>query len=61
MPGYSSPLAQIGYEGYLEAVMYGVENVTRAEQSVTPAFAEVEEVVKHVDDIYSYLRRAPTG
>ena len=41
--------------------MYGVETVTRAEQSVAPAFAEVEEVVKHVDDIYSYLRRAPTG
>jgi methanol metabolism-related c-type cytochrome len=60
-PGLIESLAQIGYEGYLEAVMYGIENVTRAEQSVMPAFAEVEEVVKHVDDIYSYLKARADG
>jgi mono/diheme cytochrome c family protein len=60
-PGLIESLAQIGYEGCLEAVMYGIENVTRAEQSVMPAFAEVEEVVKHVDDIYSYLKARADG
>ena len=60
-PGLIESLARIGYEGYLEAVMYGIENVTQAEQSVMPAFAEVEEVVKHVDDIYSYLKARADG
>ena len=54
-------LAQIGYDGYLEAVMYGIENVSEAQQSVMPAFAEVEEVVNHVDDIYSYLKARADG
>jgi methanol metabolism-related c-type cytochrome len=60
-PGLIESLAQIGYEGYLEAVMYGIENVTQAQQSVMPAFAEVEEVVDHVDDIYSYLKARADG
>jgi hypothetical protein len=59
--GLIESLAQIGYEGYLEPVMYGIENVAQAEQSVMPAFAEVEEVVKHVDDIYSYLKARADG
>jgi hypothetical protein len=33
--------------------MSGIENVTQAQHSVLPAFAEVEEVVNHVDDVYS--------
>jgi mono/diheme cytochrome c family protein len=60
-PGLIDSLAQIGYDGYLEAVMYGIENVTQAQQSVMPAFAEVEEVVNHVDDIYSYLKARADG
>ena len=60
-PGLIDALAQIGYEGYLEAVMYGIENVTRAQQSVMPAFAEVTEVVNHVEHIYSYLKARADG
>jgi hypothetical protein len=52
---------QIGYAGYVEAVMYGIENVTQAQQSVMPAFAEVEEVANHVDDVYSYLKARADG
>ena len=60
-PPLIESLAQIGYDGYLEAVMYGIENVSQAQQSVMPAFAEVEEVVNHVDDIYSYLKARADG
>jgi methanol metabolism-related c-type cytochrome len=60
-PPLIESLAQIGYESYLEAVMYGIENVSQAQQSVMPAFAEVEEVVNHVDDIYSYLKARADG
>ena len=60
-PPLIESLAQIGYDGYLEAVMYGIENVSEAQQSVMPAFAEVEEVVNHVDDIYSYLKARADG
>lgn len=60
-PGLIDSLAQIGYEGYLEAVLYGIENVSHDQQSVMPAFAEVEEVVNHVDDIYSYLKARADG
>jgi mono/diheme cytochrome c family protein len=60
-PPLIESLAQIGYDGYVEAVMYGIENVSQARQSVMPAFAEVEEVVNHVDDIYSYLKARADG
>ena len=60
-PPLIESLAQIGYDGYLEAVMYGIENVSQVEQSVMPAFAEVDEVVNHVDDIYSYLKARADG
>jgi mono/diheme cytochrome c family protein len=60
-PPLIESLAQIGYDGYVEAVMYGIENVSQTRQSVMPAFAEVEEVVNHVDDIYSYLRARADG
>jgi mono/diheme cytochrome c family protein len=60
-PPLIQSLAQIGYDGYLEAVMYGIENVSQVEQSVMPAFAEVDEVVNHVDDIYSYLKARADG
>ena len=60
-PGLIESLAQIGYEGYLEAVMYGIENVSPSQQSVMPAFADAEEVVNHVDDIYAYLKARADG
>jgi methanol metabolism-related c-type cytochrome len=60
-PPLIESLARIGYVGYLEAVMDGIENVSQTQQSVMPAFAEVEEVVSHVDDIYSYLKARADG
>jgi hypothetical protein len=42
-------------------VIDGIENVSQSQQLVMPAFAEVEEVVNHVDDIYSYLKARADG
>jgi methanol metabolism-related c-type cytochrome len=60
-PALIESLPQIGYDGYLEAVIYGIENVTQTQQSVMPAFGEVEDVVNYVDDIYSYLKARADG
>lgn len=60
-PALVESLPQIGYEGYLEAVIYGIENVNQAQQSVMPAFGEVPDVANYVDDIYSYLKARADG
>jgi methanol metabolism-related c-type cytochrome len=60
-PALVESIPQVGYEGYLEAVIYGIENVSQAQQSVMPAFGEVEDVVNYVDDIYSYLKARADG
>ena len=60
-PALTESLPQIGYEGYLEAVVYGIENVDQSQQSVMPAFGEVEDVVNYIDDIYAYLKARADG
>lgn len=62
---YAPPLiesiARIGYDGYLEAVVNGIENVSTSEQSVMPSFGEDPNVMNYVDDIYSYLKARADG
>jgi len=62
---YAPPLiesiARIGYEGYLEAVVNGIQNVSTAEQSVMPSFGEDPNVMNYVDDIYAYLKARADG
>lgn len=62
---YAPPLIEsighIGYEGYLEAVVNGIENVSTAEQSVMPSFGEDPNVMNYVDDIYAYLKARADG
>jgi methanol metabolism-related c-type cytochrome len=60
-PALVDSISQIGYEGYLEAVIYGIQNVNQAQQSVMPAFGEVPDVANYVDDIYSYLKARADG
>lgn len=60
-PALIESIPQIGYEGYLEAVIYGVKNVDQSHQSVMPAFGEVADVVNYIDDIYSYLKARADG
>ncbi|MGH1482551.1 MAG: hypothetical protein ACRBM6_28190 [Geminicoccales bacterium] len=62
---YAPPLIEsiprIGYEGYLEAVVNGIKNVSASEQSVMPSFGEDANVMNYVDDIYSYLKARADG
>ncbi|MGI9421470.1 MAG: cytochrome C [Geminicoccaceae bacterium] len=62
---YAPPLIEsiprIGYDGYLEAVVNGIENVSTSEQSVMPPFGEDPNVMNYVDDIYSYLKARADG
>lgn len=62
---YAPPLIEsiprIGYDGYLEAVVNGIENVSTSEQSVMPGFGEDPNVMNYVDDIYSYLKARADG
>jgi len=62
---YAPPLiesiSRIGYDGYLEAVVNGIKNVSTSEQSVMPSFGEDPNVMNYVDDIYSYLKARADG
>jgi len=60
-PAMTESIPRIGYEGYVEAVIYGIENVSQTQQSVMPAFGEVEDVVSYMDDIYAYLKARADG
>lgn len=60
-PALIESIPRIGYEGYVEAVIYGIENVSQTQQSVMPAFGEVEDVVSYMDDIYAYLKARADG
>ena len=42
-------------------VACGAPALVHAQQSVMPAFGEVEDVVNYVDDIYSYLKARGDG
>ncbi|NJO36379.1 MAG: hypothetical protein HC871_00675 [Rhizobiales bacterium] len=62
---YAPPLIEsiprIGYDGYLEAVVNGIQNVNTAKQSVMPSFGEDPNVMNYVDDIYAYLKARADG
>lgn len=62
---YAPPLiesiAHIGYDGFLEAVVNGIQNVNQSKQSVMPSFGENPNVMLYIDDIYSYLKARADG
>jgi methanol metabolism-related c-type cytochrome len=60
-PALVESIPRIGYEGYVEAVVYGIKNVSQSQQSVMPAFGEVADVVNYMDDIYAYLKARADG
>ena len=60
-PPLIESLAHIGYDGYLEVVVYGRKNVSTSQQSVMPAFGEAIDVMENIDDIYSYLKARADG
>lgn len=60
-PALVDSIGNIGYEGFIQAVVFGIQNVNAAQQSVMPAFAEDQNVTEHVDDIWAYLKGRADG
>lgn len=60
-PALTDSIQSIGYEGFIQAVVFGIENVGAAQQSVMPSFAEDENVTAHIDDIWAYLKGRADG
>ena len=60
-PNLTESIPRIGYEGFIEAVIYGKKDVNQAQQLVMPSFGEDEEVTNNIDDIYSYLKARADG
>ena len=60
-PALVESIPQIGYQGYLEVVIYGKKEVNQSQQLVMPAFGEVEDVINYIDDIYAYLKARADG
>jgi methanol metabolism-related c-type cytochrome len=62
-PALVKSIPQIGYQGYIETVVNGREGtaVVAGQPSVMPSFAEVEDVITNIDDIYSYLKARADG
>ena len=60
-PALVESIQNIGYEGFIQAVVFGIENVGAAQQSVMPSFAEDQNVTEHIDDIWAYLKARADG
>lgn len=60
-PALVDSIKHIGYEGFIQAVVFGIENVGAAQQSVMPSFAEDQNVTEHIDDIWAYLKGRADG
>ena len=60
-PALVESIQNIGYEGFIQAVVFGIENVGAAQQSVMPSFAEDQNVTEHIDDIWAYLKGRADG
>jgi methanol metabolism-related c-type cytochrome len=60
-PAMVDSIPRIGYQGYVEAVVYGKKDVSQSQQLVMPAFGEVADVINYIDDIYAYLKARADG
>lgn len=55
-PGLAESLKTMDYEGFMEVVINGRENIGAADNSKMPAFGLNRNVTCYLDDIYVYLR-----
>lgn len=55
-PALLESMQTLSYSDFLEVVVNGRENVSRAQWSVMPGFGEVPDVMLYIDDIYAYLK-----
>ncbi|MBX6367304.1 MAG: c-type cytochrome [Rhodospirillales bacterium] len=60
-PDLLHSLESMSEENFKEVVVNGRQNVTAATTSVMPPFAQVEDVMLYIEDIYAYLKARSDG
>lgn len=60
-PNLTDSLKTMSQDDFNEVVINGRENVSGSQQSVMPAFGEVQDVAMYIDDIYAYLKARSDG
>lgn len=60
-PNLLHSLETMSEEDFKDVVVNGRENVSAASTSVMPPFAQVEDVMFYIDDIYAYLKARSDG
>ena len=60
-PSLVDSLKTLNYDDFAEVVVNGRQNVSGTNQSVMPAFGEVNDVMLYIDDIFAYLQGRTDG
>jgi methanol metabolism-related c-type cytochrome len=60
-PNLTESLKRIDYAAFTEVIINGRQNVSGSQQSVMPAFGEVQDVALYIDDLYAYLKARSDG
>ncbi len=60
-PALADSLKTLSYDGFVEVVVVGRENVGTATQNIMPAFVQNPNVMCFLDDIYVYLKGRSVG
>lgn len=60
-PNLTDSLKRLSQDDFNEVVINGRKNVTGSQQSVMPAFGEVQDVAMYIEDIYAYLKARSDG
>lgn len=55
-PNLTESLKALSYEDFVNVIINGRQNVTKAQNNVMPSFGLVEDVALYMDDIYGYLK-----
>ena len=55
-PNLTESLRALSYDDFVNVVINGRQNVTKAQNNVMPSFGLVEDVALYMDDIYGYLK-----
>jgi mono/diheme cytochrome c family protein len=60
-PDLTASLKTLSEDTFKATVMGGRINIENGQQKVMPSFADVEDVVTYLDDIYAYLKARSDG
>jgi methanol metabolism-related c-type cytochrome len=60
-PNLTESLKRLDYAAFTEVIINGRQNISGSQQSVMPAFGEVQDVATYIDDLYAYLKARSDG